>query len=349
MAILTPIKVRGRELKPPKASVSPLLGARNVLTKEPWTFVSLWLRRQKNHDALFYWEQADEFYRASAGLPLRSAPLLLYYCYMNAAKALLVAKRVAFNPYHGVALYDMGGQSRKISIANEGVRIKNEGVLPALSGYFGESEPLRTHSLRDLFFNMPFIHRTFCLTYRSQQDMFLPLTDCKYATERRGHEAFFVADLSKDWASKHFMNRLPPPLKAAPELGPRTVRSVQSVPISRPRRPTPADLGHLAGLHRSLRQGVYYINGTETLWYVKMRTRGPRTLARQTPTLVLAAMHRLSELCRYHPLRLEALLAGQQNWLISEFLQMSPSQFIDEIASEITGHQFLTPNVRAAT
>ena len=51
---------------------------------------------------------------------------------------------------------------------------------------------------------------------------------------------------------------------------------------------------------------------------------------------------------RYDPLQLDRLLAGQKNWLLSEFIEMSPSQFIDEIASEITGYQFLVPNVRAA-
>jgi hypothetical protein len=62
--------------------------------------------------------------------------------------------------------------------------------------------------------------------------------------------------------------------------------------------------------------------------------------------MVLAAMHRLSEVCRYRPLELASYLSGQKNWLLSEFIQMAPTQFIDEIASEITGFQFLVPNVR---
>jgi len=57
-------------------------------------------------------------------------------------------------------------------------------------------------------------------------------------------------------------------------------------------------------------------------------------------------MHRLSEICRYQPLFLDSLLSGQKNWLLSEFIEMSPAQFIDEIASEMTGYQFLIPNVR---
>src|SRR5215831_7520082 len=41
------------------------LSSRNVLTNSPWTFVSLWLKRnRKPAAALFYWEQANEFYKA---------------------------------------------------------------------------------------------------------------------------------------------------------------------------------------------------------------------------------------------------------------------------------------------
>ncbi|MDF8825025.1 YaaC family protein, partial [Escherichia coli] len=63
----------------------------------------------------------------------------------------------------------------------------------------------------------------------------------------------------------------------------------------------------------------------------------------------LRAMHRLSELCRYDPLKLRQLLNEKENWIIAEFIQQSPSQFIDAISSEITGHQFLIPNVRSAS
>ncbi|EON18306.1 hypothetical protein C265_19294 [Cupriavidus sp. GA3-3] len=63
-------------------------------------------------------------------------------------------------------------------------------------------------------------------------------------------------------------------------------------------------------------------------------------------TLILSAMHRLSEICRYKPSQLQSYLDGQKNWLLSEFVAMAPAQFLDEIASEMTGHQIMIPNVR---
>jgi hypothetical protein len=71
---LTSIKLKQRAVGPNKAVVSPLLTSRHVLTNSPWTFVGLWLRRNGKSKALFYWEQAEEFYKASVGLPRRSAP-----------------------------------------------------------------------------------------------------------------------------------------------------------------------------------------------------------------------------------------------------------------------------------
>jgi uncharacterized protein (UPF0332 family) len=210
MSIVTPIKVKGRELRPHKAILEPLLGAPTVLTESPWTYVALWLKRFKKIDACFYWNQAYEFHKASIDLPLQSAPLLLYYCFMNAAKALLVTKHIPFNEHHGVRAYNMRKPTSRISITNEVVRILNKGVVPELSSYYGEREPETTHTLQELLFNMPFIHRTYCLTYANQTEIFLPLANCKYAIERNSKQAYLWASLATDLEPRYAMKRLPP-------------------------------------------------------------------------------------------------------------------------------------------
>jgi hypothetical protein len=344
----TPIRLKGRDVRPHKAVVAPRFGAPTVLTREPWTFVSLWLKKEKQQNALFYWDQGYEFYRASIGLPPQSAPLLLYYSYMNATKALLAAKGISFDPYHGVKKHGTGSSSR-VSLKSESVRFLPKGVVPALSTYYSEPEPARTHSLQELFFNMAFIHRSYCLTYTSQTDMFVPLKNCAYVVEKSSGQTYFTAQLSRDFAPSRIVKRLPASLQSDPSGRTGAIRSVKSVSFARPGNPTQADIYNLVALHRELRQDVHYINGAETLWYAKTITSGPRRLARQPPTIVLAAMHWLSEICRYRPLELASHLSGQKNWLLSEFIEMSPSQFIDEIAAELTGYQFLVPNVRPAT
>lgn len=51
----------------------------------------------------------------------------------------------------------------------------------------------------------------------------------------------------------------------------------------------------------------------------------------------------LSELARHTPNYLVKHFDSQHNWLLSEFIQTSPLQFIDEISSEITGQEFMVP------
>ena len=153
----------------------------------------------------------------------------------------------------------------------------------------------------------------------------------------------------KNFETRHVLNRLPAGFIEDEQAKPWSIRSSLTVSVSRATNPTGRDLKNLADLHKRIRSDLHYINAAETLWYVKTTPKGTKRLARQSPTLTLAAMHRLSELCRYRPRELDIHLSGGRNWLISEFIQMSAGQFFDQIVSEITGHQFLAPNVRPAT
>jgi hypothetical protein len=343
-----PVRSNGREIGPHKAVICPLLRASNVLTNTPWTFVTLWLQRAGNDDARFYWEQAYQFYNVSLGLPPQSAPLLLYYSFMNAAKALLSAKRITFNEYHGVRAYRRGGSPNRFSIATDGIHMQTQGVLPSLAAYYGEAETSRAHTLQELFFNMVFIHRTYCLTYTTQREMYVPLANCGYVVDRASKRVVFRADIGENVPLRYAISRLPESFISDRTLGDRAIRSTAYLTWPRPNSPTAMEFEELVNLNRTLRRELHYINGIYALWYIRTRIAGPRRLNRQLPTMILGAMHRLSEICRYRPLLLASLLASQKNWLISEFIQMSASQFIDEIASEMTGYQFFIPNVRPA-
>ena len=317
---------------------------RSVLTTDPFNYVDLWLRRQHKTDALFYWRQAQAFYRASQNLPIESAPLVLYYCYMNAAKALLSAKGVVFNPYHGVGAHRMRGANSKAVLSNEGLRIKNDGIVPALAAYFGEMEPSLTHSLEDVLYNLVFIHRTYCLSNPRDRERFLPLKDVDFVRDKDTGEVWFQARPVDDADWSFFKRALPAEVTPNTD-GTRGFTSVGRIHWAKANKPSASELNALRGLNTSLRRALHYINGAQTLWYLK--STGPYEINRQSITLTLAAMHRLSEICRYGPAILNSFLSGQKNWLLSEFVTMSPSQFLDEVACEMTGHQVMIPNVRA--
>src|SRR3954464_15464261 len=117
------VTLRRKTLQPHKAHRDARFEMRNVLTNDPFIYVDLWLRRQHEEEALFFWRQAGAFYQSARNLPIEAKPLLLYYSFMNAAKALLSAKHILFSPYHGVGKHNMRAPGGKVVLSNEGVRI----------------------------------------------------------------------------------------------------------------------------------------------------------------------------------------------------------------------------------
>ena len=105
----------------------------------------------------------------------------------------------------------------------------------------------------------------------------------------------------------------------------------------------PASLNRYKTYHKALRKDIYYINGVNRLWYIKRGGNIAGIIQRNTMVLMFAAMHKLSELARYTPDKLSKHFDCQHNWLLSEFISSAPSQFIDEISSELTGHEFMLP------
>lgn len=328
---------------PAKAVHDAQFQMRTVLTLEPFDYVDLWLRRQHKTEALFYWRQARDFYRAAKGLPMESAPLVLYYCFMNAAKSLLASKGVTFNAHHGVGSHRMRGPNSKVVLSNEGIIIKNSGIVPSLAGYFGETEPNLTHSLEDVLYNLVFVHRTYCLSYPNKKERFLPLKNVAFVLDSNTDEVWFSADAVDDADWKFFRRNLPPEVLADPN-GTAAITSNTRISWASLNEPSNAELGQLRLLNQNLRRVLHYINGAHTLWYLK--SSGSYQIDRHPITLTLAAMHRLSEICRYKPSELRSFLDGQKNWLLSEFVAMAPAQFLDEIACEMTGYQIMIPNVR---
>ncbi|CUO95478.1 Uncharacterised protein [Dorea longicatena] len=90
-----------------------------------------------------------------------------------------------------------------------------------------------------------------------------------------------------------------------------------------------------------IRKNVDYIYSPNELWYLKRNDLNNSSIIdKNTLIITMGAMHRLSELARYYPLILKSHLEKEQGWLLREFINKSIVQFIDAIASEITGDDF---------
>ena len=337
------LKIGTKGLSLTKANQGSDFGMKTVLTLDPFDYVDLWLRRGHKDEAQHYWRQSRSFYRAAQGLPIESAPLILYYCFVNAAKALLASKGATIVNRHGVQAHQMRGPKSKTVLSNEGIKIKETGIVPGVISYFKELEPSVTHSLEDVLYNVICVHRTYCLSYKNRMELFVPLKHVSFVRDRATGEVRLSAEIVDgfDWA--HYRRRLPPEVVEVAG-GARAIQSATAIRWATANRPTDVELDCLRQLNAALRRSIHYINGAHTLWYIK--TTGSHAIHRSPVTLMLAAMHRLSEICRYKPSQLKSFLEGSRNWLLSEFVAMSPPQFLDEIACEMTGHQIMIPNVR---
>ncbi len=343
MAFLS-IRIRGKPVSVHKASVNPDFTGRTVLVTDTWDYVEMWLKRHRMEKALFYWEQARHFFLASMQLPKISSPLTAYYCFLNATKTLLLVNNIPSAEEHGLTGQSSSG---RVSLLGEVVKQKTQGVAPTLSKYLKESTSEESHHLKDILYNLPYIHRAYNLTFRSQPELFIPITRPRFVRKKGSSESWFCAEIT-DPRYRH-----PSILEKIRSAFEKDDGVTNAFIIRRKKRfqwrrgrSLSSNLRQLVEYHRKVRHDVKFIYGSTRLWYIKRSQGVDGIVSRSSLSLTLWAMHRLSELARYQPTTLQKHFTSGHNWLLSEFIATAPHQFIDGISSEITGQEFMVPGRR---
>ncbi len=335
----TDIQYKNKALTLHKSITAPHFNERTVLATSTWDYVDLWLKRNKKNDARFFWNQARSFYEATLNLPKTSAPLTAYYCFLNATKALLLTKSAQFSDQHGVSGFTTQGPT---ALSNERIKIKNGGVLPALCQIFGEAiNPQDIYTLKDILYNLPYIHRAFSLTF-TDKELFIPISNPKIVKSTKTHEAWLTAELSGKYANVSTINKLPPSFERDSAILDKFIIRSKHRFNWRPRQKSDSLIRYKT-YHARLRKEILYINTGTNKWHLKRGGVTAGVIDRNCLVLTFAAMHRLSELSRYAPDKLAKHFDCQHNWLLSEFIVSASNQFIDSISSEITGHELFAP------
>jgi hypothetical protein len=335
-----PIKLKGKVLHVHKAIVDPDFGKPTVLVENQWEYVAMWLRRNSTPRSLFFWDQANHFYQATQALPKTSSPLTSYYCALNATKALLISKNIPHSDQHGLR---GGHTSEKSHLQNEFVKFLSSGVFPAFCSYLGEPVSSEKFTLKDILYNLPFVHRAYTLTFTSQPEMFIPVDNPTFVRKERSSEAWFRCSIrEKRYQSEKTVNIIPGFERDLAIVDEYVVRAKKRFKWKRGDSEQ-NNLQRLILYHQGIRKRVFYIKGQSRLWYLKRDESPKGSIARSATTLTYAALHRLSEQARYTPDRLARHFDARHNWLLSEFLDRALDQFIDQISSEITGNDFMPP------
>ncbi|QRE78300.1 YaaC family protein [Methylobacterium aquaticum] len=338
------IRISDKTVRFPRSTIAPDFDEKRIIASSPWEFVSLWLRQKGKDDACIYWEQAKAFYDSARDLPVQSAPLPLYYSFLNASKALLQSNNIPYKEYHGVTGLDLRtGIRPRIRVDNEGLKIKSNGFVPALVQHLGETETQNQYNLGEIFSNLAFIHRAVAVSY-SRGELFLSIKNPRYV--HHNGQAWFRADLPDEHTHGQTLATIPNTFKTSSYQNKIRLESVAKFSWSGARRPSPADIVQLSSFHREIRLDINYITSEKPLWYLKRNLSAYTMIRRYNITLMFLAMHRLSEIARYKPTELIQLLSGNRNWIIYEFVKVARKQFLDEIAAEITGFEISPAGVR---
>lgn len=347
------IHIGKREIHLKKAVINPDLLSETVLTDSTWSYVEIFLKQDsspKAKEALFYWEQAKNFYDASRSLSLISVPLTMYYCFLNATKALLHFKNINFNLKHGVSGKREGGH---YLLQNESISLKAKGVLSGLCNYLGE--PIRnnepSYTVKDIFYNLSFIHRAFQLTFESTAypDLFTPIINPRFVFDKYRKVGWFETQLEKEHSTNRVLGNISGfgVDRRYDNSSFYTIRRNKTfVWDCKNNKPTPASKTDFERYHLKIRRQLRTIYSPNNLWYIKRSNLTNHIIDRSNLTLIYATMHRLSEMARYEPQGLKRHLEKNHSWLLTEFINKSPLQFIDEISSEITGKDFRVTGFR---
>ena len=346
------IKYNSKPLALKTAIKSPKLTGRTVIVSDRWEYVRFYLKnikkgkRSSAERALFYWNQAEEFYKSSKNLSLTSAPLPLYYCFLNAAKALLEFRdkdNPEYKAYHGVSGVNRNNNIKKLKLSEQEIVIKSKGVCPALLSFFNGNKGLigSKLSLDSLLANLVYIHRTYVISQGISQrkEMFIPLDEvffvrkpnkhvtinAKIDEKYSNHESIKNSNLKKVKHYKSPNGEIRIGWKKC-KVKLQNIRYVSSNP-------------KLLKFHSEVRKYFQEISsGINSRWYFKDFNQ-PKSLDIPPLVIMFICMHRLSELSRYEPDILNAYLTREHSLILSEFIKATPFQFINTIATEITGEQ----------
>ena len=342
------LKIANRSCYFRKSISNPDFVTDRVLARDAFEFALLWLKRNCE-EALPYWEQAKAYYVASSSLPPQSSPLTSYYCFLNAVKSLLIVKKERFADRHGVT---GEFESSKRALTNEKINIQNSGIVAALSKALGEDEQETEFSLKEILSNLPFIHRAFRHTYTSHNELFIPVRKLTYRKHPTDNYVWLSADVEGRFADGRFLRTLPHGLEkdrgydGLSRCVVRTRKRIRWHDHGASDKEKRKALRRLGKFHHKWRKKFTYISASPNLWYIKRSLANAKVIDRYNITLIISAMHRLSELARYDPEGLKRYLEGKENWLLTEFIELSPAQFVDELVCEMTSLEFAFPGVR---
>ena len=369
MAFIRDVESNSVSLRLRKPYMDADITSHTVLTDDVFSYVDFFFKTHKkvikkktgervkqNHT--FYWEQARQFYCASKMLSIESAPLPMYYCMLNAAKAYLFYYADDYDEIeedfgnHGLNEDKTKSKDvQTLDLANIFIARKSKGVFPkfgkAVNSNFDSLWKIKAtgaKSIKELLFQIPYVHSTYSSTYKipRKNEAFIPLAanQSPRFMYNKSNKIKLVVNLDQHYF-KQSATAIPDDILSA-------VPSQLMVNDEMPFQLVSKEFlrkKELKSVYNDLRRCFSYISADRRIWY--LRKTSEDMFSEICPMIIeLAIVHRFSEIVRYKPEQMAELMHTKENWLIHEFLSLVLDQFMDEIACEITKQEIMPTRVK---
>lgn len=325
-----------------------------MVTSDPWAYLRyksrVLLSKEQALRASAYIDQAFDFFEAAANPRTSSRPLLYYYSFLNLAKILILHKRQMQLPLivkHGVAdpkanlkqrLRFPGQQTRFLRPTRNHSELFPEFLL-ALEGRTNVCG--RVFKVIDLLKQIPGIHRTSC-SVLGHGPRFCPIDAIEFCSDGKQvwtrlrikrSDRDVKESLPRIRTSQRFRRIFSRAGAGEEEL------CFETQPVRGSRRGIDTAIGTLSRRLRAL--GMYAILTQQGYRYY-LANFPPRNIMPQLCP-VYAVMFYLGSITRYKPHHFDAIISKGYDWLVAEFLETQPSQFLYLLASHIAGVEVMKP------
>lgn len=325
-------------------------GEQQILTSDPWSFLSsnLQLRFTKSRGnnrlnierAIYYSSLAEDFYKAADVVPLPAKGTLLYYGMLDLVKCYLCLKDIALettHEHHGLIL--PLGKSQTVEVKGRMQDAVN--IFYELSKQLGKPIKQR-HEIKfqQALSHIPEIHSIYTSLGHLKKRKLLPI-DIEFQVNTVKDKLFTEIIYAKEQEAKVETNKL---LKGERKKYFRAGFPREHQVVYRAARRKSFTQDNIHRIYSNILNEYKKMDIVPILtkqgyrYYVDLR---PGDLPQLSYSLL--AMFYLGSAARYRPLEVSSLLQGELRPLVSEFVSLSPKQFLYQMVSLATGKECVIP------
>jgi hypothetical protein len=274
-------------------------------------------------------EQAKHFYITAESSPIKSQPLLYYYSFLNFAKIIinLSSKPGARKSYyHGMKDNSSNSKFSHSKITKQEKKVNIVHVAHELISIFNPNTPVADVEIevKDLLNHCVGVHRAFSEIY-NQSEIFTRIEN--YKLYKEGKDLIFKAQLvckSEDIPSLQAQNYQ----IDQNEDGIFYIEKISMATYS----PTRKDYAQLSRTIHS--KGIWYFVGNSGYTLYLSNSSVGRY---DQESIIYMVMFYLGSITRYHPYLFDEIFSDKEQWLVSEFLNTQPKQFLYLATARILG------------